>query len=119
MSSTFKQALVLAFGGLTFVFIVSRLARRRLLTTRYAFGWMGVGIAVTLAAAVMPFIGDVGRLADMSPTGVLLAVSTLILLAISVQLSISVSMLQERLRTMAETQALLARQLDDLAKEMP
>jgi hypothetical protein len=43
----------------------------------------------------------------------------LILLAISVQLSISVSMLQERLRTMAETQALLARQLDDLAKEMP
>lgn len=117
MSTTVKQALVLAVGGLLFVSVIARLAHRRLLTTRYALGWMSVGVGVTLAAAVMPFIGDVGRLANMSPTGVLLALSTVILLAISVQLSISVSMLQERLRITAETQALLAQQVAELRGE--
>lgn len=116
MSSTAKQALVLALGGIGFTTFIVTLARRRLLTTRYSLGWLGLGAAVTLAATIMPFVGDIGRLADMSPTGVLLAGSTLILLAISVQLSISVSMLQERLRTTAEAHALLAQQVDEMRK---
>jgi hypothetical protein len=50
----------------------------------------------------------------MTPTAVLLTMSSVLLLAISVQLSISVSQLQERLRTTAEAHALLARRLDEL-----
>jgi tellurite resistance protein TehA-like permease len=114
MSTTVKQALVLAFGGLLIISGIGLLARRRLLTTRYALGWVGVGAAVTVAAVTMPFIGQVGELANMTPTAVLLAISTIILLSISVQLSISVSMLQERLRTTAEAQALLAQQVAEL-----
>ena len=114
MSTTVKQALVLAFGGLLIIGAIGLLARRRLLTTRYALGWVGVGAAVTVAAVTMPFIGEVGELANMTPTAVLLATSTIILLSISVQLSISVSMLQERLRTTAEAQALLAQQVAEL-----
>lgn len=114
MSTTVKQALVLAFGGLLIIGAIGFLARRRLLTTRYALGWVGVGAAVTVAAVTMPFIGEVGELANMTPTAVLLATSTIILLSISVQLSISVSMLQERLRTTAEAQALLAQQVAEL-----
>lgn len=117
MSTTVKQALVLAVGGLLIVAVIARLAQRRLLTTRYALGWMGLGLAVTLAAVIMPFIGNVGRLADMTPTAVLLAFSTLILLAISVQLSISVSQLQERVRSTAEAHALLAQQVAELRGE--
>jgi len=114
MSTTVKQALVLAFGGLGLAVVILRLARRRLLTTRYAFGWLGVGVLVVLAAAAMPFVSDLGRVANITPTAVLLMVSSAVLLAISIQLSISVSLLQERLRSTAEAHALLARKVAEL-----
>jgi hypothetical protein len=114
MSTTAKQALVLAVGGLVILLFILRLARRRLLTTRYALGWLGVGVLIAVAAVLMPFVGRLGRLANMTPTAVLLTISSVLLLAITVQLSISVSQLQERLRTTAEAHALLARRLEEL-----
>ena len=114
MSTTAKQALVLALGGLLITAFILRLARRRLLSTRYAIGWLGIGALVAIAAALMPFVGRLGRLANMTPTAVLLTISSVLLLAISVQLSISVSLLQERLRTTAEAHALLARRVDEM-----
>ena len=116
MSTTAKQALVLALGGLLIFLFVIRLARRGLLTTRYAIGWLGVGVLVAAAAALMPFVGRIGRLANMTPTAVLLTISSVVLLAISVQLSISVSLLQERLRTTAEAHALLANRVEELER---
>jgi hypothetical protein len=116
MSTTAKQALVLAVGGVLIAAIILRLARRRLLSTRYAIGWLGVGLLVAIAAAMMPFVGRLGRLANMTPTAVLLTISSVLLLAISVQLSISVSQLQERLRTTAEAHALLAVRLTELER---
>jgi hypothetical protein len=114
MTTTAKQALVLAIGGLAIMLFILRLARRRLLTTRYALGWLGVGGLIAVAAVLMPFVGRLGRLANMTPTAVLLTISSVLLLAITVQLSISVSQLQERLRTTAEAHALLARRLEEL-----
>ena len=114
MSTTVKQALVLALGGVAIVLVILRLARHRLLTTRYSLGWLGIGALVGLAAVTMPFVGRVGKLANITPTAVLLMISSLLLLAISIQLSISVSLLQERLRTTAEAHALLARRVSDL-----
>jgi phosphatidylserine synthase len=107
MSPVVKQALVLAFGGLLIVFVALRLARANHLSARYAVGWMGTGVLVACAAALMPFVGRIGRLANMSPTAVLLMLSSLALLTISIQLSISVSQLQARLRALAEAHALL------------
>lgn len=118
MSTAVKQALVLAVGGLLIAAVILRLARRRLLTTRYALGWLGVGLLITVAAALLPFVGRLGRLANMTPTAVLLTMSSVILLAISVQLSISVSLLQERLRTTAESHALLARRVEELEQRV-
>ncbi|CAB4561807.1 MAG: DUF2304 domain-containing protein [Actinomycetes bacterium] len=114
MSTTAQQALVLLVGGLATGSVILRLARRRLLSTRYAIGWLVVGFLIAVAAALMPYVGRIGRLADMTPTAVLLTMSSVLLLAISVQLSISVSLLQERLRSTAEAHALLARRLDEL-----
>lgn len=94
--------------------IILGLTRRRLLTTRYTLGWLGVGALVALAAATLPFVSKLGKVANITPTAVLLMISSLILLAISIQLSISVSLLQERLRTTAEAHALLARRVSDL-----
>jgi hypothetical protein len=98
------------------VAFILRLARRRFLTTRYAIGWLCVGGFIAVAAAMMPFVGRIGRLANMTPTAVLLTMSSVLLLLISVQLSISVSQLQERLRTTAEAHALLAVRLAELER---
>ena len=116
MSTTAKQALVLAIGGLVIMSFILRLARQRKLSTRYAIGWLVVGALVAVAAVLMPFVGRLGRLANMTPTAVLLTMSSLLLLAISVQLSISVSLLQERLRTTAEANALLASRLEEMER---
>jgi len=96
------------------VLVILGLARRRLLTTRYALGWLAVGALVALAALTIPFVGRLGKVANITPTAVLLMISSVLLLAISIQLSISVSLLQERLRTTAEAHALLARSVRDL-----
>lgn len=114
MSPTATQALVLASGGLIIMSSIVVLARRRLLSSRYAVGWLCIGLLIALAAMLMPFIGPLGRLADMTPTAVLLTMSSVLLLSISVQLSISVSLLQQRLRDTAEAHALLAQRLRDL-----
>ena len=84
-----------------------RLARARLLSARYAVGWISLGALVGGAALLMPFVGRIGRLANMTPTAVLLTLSSATLLAVTVQLSISVSQLQSRLRALAEAHALL------------
>jgi hypothetical protein len=59
-------------------------------------------------------VSEVGDLAGMTPTGVLLGIATVVLVVIAVQLSISVSGLQSQVRDLAESNALLeARFLDD------
>jgi hypothetical protein len=112
MSDVARQALFLALGGILIVVAALRLARSHLLSARYAVGWMGVGVLIAGAAALMPFVGRIGRLADMSPTAVLLVLSSAALLVISIQLSISVSQLQARLRALAEAHALLEYDFD-------
>ena len=117
MSPRNYSAIVFDFGGVLITLFVLRLARRRLLSTRYAIGWLVVGLLIAVAAALMPFVGRLGRLANMTPTAVLLTMSSILLLAITVQLSISVSLLQERLRTTAEAHTLLAGRLDAMERE--
>jgi hypothetical protein len=114
MSTGAKQALILALGGAALIFVVFLLARRRLMTTRYALGWMLIGLLVLLGAFVTNLVGEVGRIAGMTPTAVFLAVATIVLLAIALQLSISVSGLQSQVRDLAEDQALLEDRLRDL-----
>lgn len=117
MSAIAAQALVLATAGFLFVLAILRLARRHHLSARYAIGWIGLGLMLILAAALLPFVGRIGRLASVSPTAALLILSSLALLAIAVQLSISVSHSQESIRTLAENQALLRRQMEESSED--
>jgi hypothetical protein len=64
-----------------------------------------------------PLVEPVSKLFGMSPTGLLLAGASLILLTITMLLSVAVSGLQSELREVAEAHALLARRLDEVADE--
>jgi len=107
MSVGLRQALILAASGILLVLVIIALVRRRLITTRYALGWLAIALFVVLGAAFTNAVSSVGDISGMTPTAVFLAVATVVLLAITLQLSISVSGLQAQVRDVAESQALL------------
>ena len=114
MPSGFGQGLLIATGGVLLAVAAITLARRRLITLRYMLGWLAIAAVTLVASAAATLVRPLADLFSMTATGVLLAGATVLLVAIAVQLSISVSGLQAQLRELAEAHALLANRLDEL-----
>ena len=114
MSAALRQGSLIALGGLLLAGVAVTLARRRLITLRYALGWLAIALTTMVGAAAASLVAPVARLFSMTATGVLLASATVLLVAIAIQLSISVSGLQAQLRELAEAHALLANRLDEV-----
>ena len=105
--SSITQPLLLGFASLGFCLIVLWVARRRLVTLRYALGCLGIGFLGLVGSLLATLVRPVSDALGMTPTGFIVAVGTTVLLAICLQLSISVSGLQARLREVVESEALL------------
>lgn len=114
MSFSLRQALLIAGTGFLVIGMTAWLVRRKLLSLRYAAGWMFVGGLAVVGSIGTPLVEPIADLFGMSPTGVLLGVATVTFLVIAVQLSISVSGLQSQLRDVAESAALLGGELEEL-----
>ena len=118
MGTAAKQALILTVGGFALAGVIVWLVRHRLVTTRYALGWLAIAVFVVVGAMFSGFVSSFGEFAGMTPTAVLLAVATVVLLAIAIQLSISVSGLQSQVRDLTEAHALLeSRFADDVERQ--
>lgn len=93
-------SLVIAFGVM---FLVFELLRRRRLREKYSVIWVVVAIG-TVTVAVFP--GLLTAAADLMgvqvPSNLLFFVSLIVLLAISLQLSSEVGILEEQTRRLAE-----------------
>jgi hypothetical protein len=111
-----RQALLIALGGVLLLGIVVVLARRQTMTLRYTLGWTLIAFAGILGALLTPLVEPVSDLFGMSPTGLLLAGASLVLLAITLLLSVSVSGLQTQLREVTEAHALLARRVEEIGE---
>lgn len=109
-----KQALLIGLGGVLFCAVVFSLARRQLISLRYAVGWTMICLIGVVGALLTPVVEPVATFFGMSPTGVLLTGATVVLLAITLQLSVSVSGLQAELRDVAEAHALVDARLREL-----
>lgn len=100
-------------AGLVSVGLLVELLRRQVLKVKYAALWLVVGVA-TLVLAVFPRLLD--RVADLlgvaDPPNLLFFVAILVLLAVTVQLSLELSRVEERLRTLAEHVAMLEQEHD-------
>ncbi len=107
MSFAVRQGLLLLIGGALGILLITGLARRSLLSLRYTLGWIVIFMIGVLGAGLTVLVAPVANFFGMSPTGVLLAVATLLLLGITLQLSMAISQLSERLRDVAEAHALL------------
>jgi hypothetical protein len=93
------------------VFVIYRLAKQQKLSFRYAVGWISIFSLGTFAGLLLPFTGTISDVLNLSPSALLASGCTIIFLVISVQISISISRLQENCRILAEKTALLELEL--------
>jgi Uncharacterized conserved protein (DUF2304) len=111
MSHTGVQLTFVGLAGVGMFALVFWLSRRQLLSLRYALGWMGVSFLLVLAAIALALEGGVSKSLPLTPTGLLAAVGLAFVLLITLQLSISLSGLQEAIRELSEANALLEERL--------
>lgn len=117
MSFGLRQSLLIAAAGAVIFIITAVLARRQMMSLRFTILWVFIAVSGMVGALLTPLVEPISELFGMSPTGLLLAGASLILLTITMLLSVSVSGLQSELRDVAEAHALLARELDEVARE--
>jgi hypothetical protein len=118
MSNIAVQSLLVALGGLGMLTGVFFLARRGLLSLRYALGWMGVSVLLFVAALVLVLVGGISNSLPLTPTGLLASVGLAFLVVISLQLSISLSGQQEAIRELSEANALLGERLRRMEEQV-
>ena len=108
-----RQALLIAAGGFLMLVLTGVLARKQRISLRYAVGWTLIAMFGLVGALLTPLVEPLSELFGMSPTGLLLATASVVLLSITILLSISVSGLQTQVRDLAEAHALLERRLEE------
>ena len=106
MSAESVQALVTATVAVLAGLGVISLARRQLLTFRYAAGWCLLLLLTALSGVLIPLTRPVARALSTTP-GVLISTAAIaILVLICIQLSVSISGLQKQVQKLAEDSAL-------------
>jgi hypothetical protein len=101
------QVIVSAALGLAFAAVILLLARRGRLSMRYTLGWLFVAVCVMIGSLFAGLARPLARFIGVSPQALIITTAMLALLSLTVQLSITVSGLTERVRTLAESNAIL------------
>lgn len=117
MSTAVSQTLLVTAAGLAFAVLVLTTARQGRLSLRYTLGWLGVSVCIVALVALTPLLRPVADSLGISPTGVLLAIASSLLLLITLQLSITVSSLQEAAQTLTESAGLLEERVHRLERD--
>jgi hypothetical protein len=96
--------ILIAIGA---VVLVVALVRSRRLKERYALIWLVVAFGMLLLALARPLLDSLSRaLGIQSGTTTLFLIATLVILGILLQLSMSLTSLEEKVRDIAEAVAL-------------
>jgi uncharacterized protein DUF2304 len=119
MTSIEVQAVAVAVGGAVLFVAAVRLTRRGLLSLRYGLGWLGVATVIAGASVVLGLVPPIARALHMTPTGFLLASVSAFMLLLCLQLSISLSGLQQSVRDLSEANALLEARLQEAPTHGP
>ena len=113
MSSQTTQTLFASVISFIFVASVYRLGRQQKLSFRYTVGWLVLGGLGVIAGILSPLAEPIADRLNLSPAALLGVGGLLLLLVLCVQLSISISGLQEQVRTLAEEASYLRQELDE------
>lgn len=112
MEPSQTHAVLAAVIGVVFVASIYRLGRRQTLSFRYTVGWLVLGMLSVVAGLLVPLAEPLADLLNLTPAALLGLGGMLLLLTLCVQLSISISGLQEQMRTVVEELSFLRARLD-------
>lgn len=111
--SSINITLFISLVGLTFLLIVLSFGRRNLLSFRYALGWLALSILGTFSWVFIWLLSPIAVWLKISSAGLVVVGVAGLMAVICLQLSISISGLQENIRKLAEQSALSKFELEN------
>jgi len=106
MSQQTAQGLEIAVVALAFALLVIQLSRTQKISFRYTIGWLSLCAISLFAGLLIPVISPLAKFLQIDALTLIAAGSVAVLLAICIQLSISISGLQRQLQRMNEDLAI-------------
>jgi len=108
------QIMIAAVMSCFFVLVIHRMGRLQKLSFRYTVGWLVLGGLGVFAGLMIPIAEPVAKLLKLSPSALLGAGAVCLLVILCVQLSVSISGMQEQIRKLAEEASYLRQKFDEL-----
>ena len=108
------QAIEIAIVACLFAVAVVALSRKGRISFRYTMGWLFLSALGAFGGLLLPVIEPLSRKFQLDAFSLVGALSIIVLLALCIQLSISISGLQSQLRKLNESFAIQQKELDDL-----
>ena len=110
-------ALEIGLVAVGFIAHVFRLSRRGMLSFRYSIGWFSIMFIGLLAVPLAAVFSPLAEKLELSPSALLAAISTIAVVMILIQLSVSISGNQRKLDKLVRENALLKEKLDITLKD--
>lgn len=102
VSGPILQVLVAATVFSSVALFVHSSAKNGKLSFRYAIGWFAICTVGGFFGVISPAIGPIAEILEVTPNALLSVAILVLLLVLCIQLSISISGLHERVRTLVE-----------------
>jgi hypothetical protein len=114
MSQQRVQAIEIAVVACGFAIAVIMLSRRNRISFRYTMGWLTLSVLSAVGGLLIPVIEPLSRKFRLDAFSLVGALAVIVLVGLCIQLSISISGLQQQLRKLNEDLALQKKEIDDL-----
>ena len=107
------QAIEIAVVACAFAVAIIVLSRRNRISFRYTMGWLTLSVLSAVGGLLLPVIEPLSRKFQLGAFSLVGALAVIVLLSLCIQLSISISGLQQQLRKLNEDIALQKKEIDD------
>lgn len=111
MSDRAVFAIEVAIVAIGFAIHVGRLSKKRMLSFKYTVGWLSVCLFGVFASPLIFLVTPLAEILRLTPTALLVAISTAAVAVILIQLSVSISGNQRKMDTLVRENALLRESL--------
>jgi len=108
------QAIEIAVVACAFAIAIIMLSRRNRISFRYTMGWLTLSVLSAVGGLLIPVIEPLSRKFRLDAFSLVGALAVIVLVGLCIQLSISISGLQQQLRKLNEDLALQNKEIDDL-----
>ena len=114
MSQQVAQGLEIAAVALVFTVTVLYLAQRQRISFRYTMGWLTLCVISAFTGLLIPLIKPLAAKLQLDAFALIGASAIIILLALCIQLSISISGMQRQVQQLNEDLALQKKVVEDI-----